>query len=450
MLKSFFGSLIHLCVVILISVVIFSFATGYRIDFQKFSFFQTGAIHINSSPTGANVYINNQFKGTTPISILSLIPNEYNVTVSFQGYYSYNTHILVSPDSAKSIDPILTEKQFTFSYLDQTYKKTNVYFGKDQFLFTTIDPVNSSVTDIYSHTYKNILNINFGENTSLIYTSNLPVKNLTYSPNESRILLLSDSYNNSSILNSDGTNFIQLSTVPNINDFNNIMWGNDDNTLIMYNNTEAVSVNLYNLKETILYQTSTQNNANEAILNVYPENYKTLIETKNNSNKYCLYDINNDGTDFSSDFCLNQLIQISSDKSYYSIYNGKSSNIYNSSGLYATVGGYNCIYVSQGGNYVICTDNSNNYYMYTPENNRIMFLTKSSEKFNNVYFSPYDQSIIFEENSTIYMSDINMSNIHPITSSNVSVTNYILSPNNDGIIYSDTNNNVVFIGIGNI
>lgn len=54
---------------------------------------QKGGMEITSVPTGASVYINDQFKGTTPLNVPGLETATYQVRFALDGYYPFNTPV---------------------------------------------------------------------------------------------------------------------------------------------------------------------------------------------------------------------------------------------------------------------------------------------------------------------------------------------------------------------
>ncbi|NYT08245.1 MAG: PEGA domain-containing protein, partial [Methanomicrobiales archaeon] len=51
----------------------------------------TGGISVTSSPDGAEVYLNNAFKGLTPITLDSLTPGSYTVLLKLSGYSDWSS-----------------------------------------------------------------------------------------------------------------------------------------------------------------------------------------------------------------------------------------------------------------------------------------------------------------------------------------------------------------------
>ncbi|MDD5142565.1 PEGA domain-containing protein [Methanoregula sp.] len=60
---------------------------------------ETGTIQFTSSPTGAQVYFDSQFRGTTPVSLTGVEPGNHAIEFRYPGYQGWSEVILVSPGS---------------------------------------------------------------------------------------------------------------------------------------------------------------------------------------------------------------------------------------------------------------------------------------------------------------------------------------------------------------
>jgi hypothetical protein len=67
----------------------------------------TGAISVSSVPSGADVYINNGFKGLSPITVESLTPGTYYVLVRLSGYQDWQSNTAVSAGSTAQVSAML-------------------------------------------------------------------------------------------------------------------------------------------------------------------------------------------------------------------------------------------------------------------------------------------------------------------------------------------------------
>ncbi|MDD1729882.1 MAG: PEGA domain-containing protein, partial [Methanospirillum sp.] len=70
-----------------------------------------GAIQVISTPTGATVYLNNNYEGRTPSSgylgISSLTPGNYQIVISYYGYADYTTNLYVYQNQVQTINAVL-------------------------------------------------------------------------------------------------------------------------------------------------------------------------------------------------------------------------------------------------------------------------------------------------------------------------------------------------------
>ncbi|GAB6135207.1 PEGA domain-containing protein [Thermococcus prieurii] len=97
----------------------------------------TGYLQINSSPSGANIYINGTYVGTSPIK-LTLNSGYYNVTITKEGYLDYKKLIKITPGKTTSIYANLTPSiasliaYYSFNTCDATDDSGNGHDGTIQ------------------------------------------------------------------------------------------------------------------------------------------------------------------------------------------------------------------------------------------------------------------------------------------------------------------------------
>jgi hypothetical protein len=71
-----------------------------------------GTLSINSDPSGANVYLDGQYQGTTPLTISGLSgPHGYNIALTMQGYRTYFTSVYISNGKTSTVSATLTPVQ---------------------------------------------------------------------------------------------------------------------------------------------------------------------------------------------------------------------------------------------------------------------------------------------------------------------------------------------------
>lgn len=86
---------------VITSVIIVLFAQGWRFDFDSFRVVKTGGIFIKTTVSGAKIYVNDKYTGSTA-GILSytklvddLTPKNYNLFIHKEGYYPWNKMVEV-------------------------------------------------------------------------------------------------------------------------------------------------------------------------------------------------------------------------------------------------------------------------------------------------------------------------------------------------------------------
>lgn len=124
---------------IITAPVIVYYALGYRYDFKKGVLEQTGVLFLETQPRSASVYLNGVLqKKTTPLRFNNLLPNDYEIILTKDGYQDWRRTVAVYP------------KQTTFIY-DITLFKKNILL-KDlmtgDFKNATLSPNKKSVAAI--------------------------------------------------------------------------------------------------------------------------------------------------------------------------------------------------------------------------------------------------------------------------------------------------------------
>ncbi len=61
----------------------------------------TGTLQLSSSPSGAQVYLDNQFRGYTPITITNVVLGNHILEYRYSGYQSWSTTVIVSSGSSQ-------------------------------------------------------------------------------------------------------------------------------------------------------------------------------------------------------------------------------------------------------------------------------------------------------------------------------------------------------------
>lgn len=104
--KVFFLSSIALFLFLLPSILFFTF--GFKVDWKSLRILKTGLIWINSSPEGADVYLNGKFLDKkTPATISELLPGRYNISLEMEDFYPWQSDVDVWQGRVVSIPNVL-------------------------------------------------------------------------------------------------------------------------------------------------------------------------------------------------------------------------------------------------------------------------------------------------------------------------------------------------------
>lgn len=68
---------------------------------------KTGSVMVTSSPIGAEVYLDNEYHGTTPASITSVPAGNHTVEIRAAGYETWSTFITVTSAGMANVSPSL-------------------------------------------------------------------------------------------------------------------------------------------------------------------------------------------------------------------------------------------------------------------------------------------------------------------------------------------------------
>lgn len=108
----------------IITPAILFYAAGYNFDFRSGAIERTGILIIKTDPRGAQVQLGDKKKYNwlytlfygdkpllTPLKLRNLLPDEYNVTVTKDGYFDYHKKITLYPGQTVVLDAVTLLKQ---------------------------------------------------------------------------------------------------------------------------------------------------------------------------------------------------------------------------------------------------------------------------------------------------------------------------------------------------
>lgn len=112
--KQIFLSIIIISFLLLVTFFVVLYARGYRVFVNKGTpaVSKTGILHITSSPTSSQVYINDHLTTATNNTI-NLTPNKYTVKVTKDGYYDFQKDVQIEKEVVTGVDALLFPKNPT-------------------------------------------------------------------------------------------------------------------------------------------------------------------------------------------------------------------------------------------------------------------------------------------------------------------------------------------------
>jgi hypothetical protein len=74
---------------------------------------ETGSIQVTSTPSGAGVYLDNEYKGTTPVTLRAVTAGTHTVEVRLDGYERWTTPVSFTKGSAGTLSAIFVSLPVT-------------------------------------------------------------------------------------------------------------------------------------------------------------------------------------------------------------------------------------------------------------------------------------------------------------------------------------------------
>ena len=100
----FFGSLVF---IFLIALTLVFYGSGYRLDVNERKIEGTGILNISSTPSGAEVFIDGELRGTTEADITNLQPGKYKITLVKEGFTTWEKQITIEKEILVPIEAYL-------------------------------------------------------------------------------------------------------------------------------------------------------------------------------------------------------------------------------------------------------------------------------------------------------------------------------------------------------
>ncbi|MCL0088559.1 PEGA domain-containing protein, partial [Dehalococcoidia bacterium] len=95
----------------------------------------TGSLSITSEPSGAEVYLDDDFRGRTPLTLEEIAPGSYELKVILKGYEEWDKTVTVRPGEITSVlaqlEPLPPPHRAEFTVIHLTVAPAEVYTGEE-------------------------------------------------------------------------------------------------------------------------------------------------------------------------------------------------------------------------------------------------------------------------------------------------------------------------------
>ena len=85
----------NILIIIFVSILLAGCLSGESAD--------KGTLHLSSTPTGAEIYLDNEYRGTAPSTIAGIEPGSHTLEFRMKGYKSWKSAITVAPGDANYV-----------------------------------------------------------------------------------------------------------------------------------------------------------------------------------------------------------------------------------------------------------------------------------------------------------------------------------------------------------
>lgn len=107
-----------------------------------------GSISVNSNPQGARVYLDNAYKGNTPMNIRDVAVGRHNIRIILSGYEEWITNITVTPSKVERVSANLEEQTSTGSIsINSDPRGADIYINDNYEGITPLNLTNLSSGD---------------------------------------------------------------------------------------------------------------------------------------------------------------------------------------------------------------------------------------------------------------------------------------------------------------
>jgi len=197
------GQLAVTLMIVIVSVSLIFYSQGWRINFKNFKIYKTGLVYLMINPTPEKIYIDNKEYGGKNEFYLNLIPGDYNIRITKEGYSEWTENIKISEEMVSSYKNVLL-----FS------KNPSISTLTDQ---SKIDYLNSPDNSLAENARKKIAynKYEIWTDDKLVTRFSVPIENVAWFPDYEHIVY--QQANQIKVVDKDGFNENVLATLSGLN-----------------------------------------------------------------------------------------------------------------------------------------------------------------------------------------------------------------------------------------
>jgi hypothetical protein len=253
---SFLYPVLYTLLLFLVASGIYFYANGYRLDIFKQEITQNGVISIESSPFGADAYVDDKLIGKTPKSA-SIKIGTYHVTVKKEGYYNWEKDLEILEGKSTPIYPWLIKQDPKYTTLWTSAGTIEQYWvnaNNDHVVFLTKEDI---VYTLWEYTLNPAL-WDFSTNPSEILKLDNNSIDISLSPSGLQALLRIDSATTSQYYILNTQNLSQFASLKPLSidttKTYDISWSNDNNYLVLDSTSGVYSYDIKTNQTTMLLE----------------------------------------------------------------------------------------------------------------------------------------------------------------------------------------------------
>lgn len=163
------------------------FSEGYSVSLDEQKITQNGALHIDSSPDGAVVYLNGKKRGQTPLSLPSVKPGDHKLEIIKTGFTSWSGDIYIQKKRAVEITATLFKSTKDIEKLTVKNIRDAHFSDRSNNMVFTVDNENET-TSLYYRPF-NYFIWDLNKQDTLVSTINSDSFDISVSP-EGRFTLI--------------------------------------------------------------------------------------------------------------------------------------------------------------------------------------------------------------------------------------------------------------------